>query len=88
MLDNPCAALEPWLATLDPRQELITRLALRGCFHQFAGNRHFIARIAELTRILKLGSSDLTALLEEARMIEARLDSLADPRDAPEKLRA
>jgi hypothetical protein len=48
-MQNPLSLdIDKWLRSIDPRQELVVRLALRGKYQAVRGDRAFGARIDEL----------------------------------------
>jgi hypothetical protein len=71
--DPRCAELEQMLDGLDPRTELVYRLALRGLSPHCAGDRRFNLQTDALQALLRLDEAGLAEILSEARDLRERL---------------
>lgn len=71
--DPRCAELEEMLDGLDPRTELVYRVALRGLSPHCAGDRRFNLHTDALQALLRLDEDGLAEIFREAHALRARL---------------
>jgi hypothetical protein len=83
MLDPHAPAIEAWLASLRPRDELIMRYAMRSAFPQVRGDRAFDGRIDVLRDRLRLTEDELAKILNRARQTQKNVALLLVDRSAP-----
>ena len=76
--DDSYAALEPWLNTLGPYEELVAPLALRSCFAGLLGDRSYGRRITELVARLDLNGAELLDALRNARARAREIKNAAE----------
>lgn len=74
------AALEAWLSSLEPRAELVARMALRSRIAERRNDKNFFHRIAGLTRELRLRPEELGAACSEAHTIAVQLEAFGSVR--------
>jgi hypothetical protein len=80
-------ALIAWLRTVEPRQELCIRYAMRGRFMACRADRAFAARIDELFALLNPNEDEYAAILRDARAIGAAIVKEIGEPEVPKKRR-
>ena len=68
--------IDKWLRSLEPRQELVVRFAMRERFASVRGDRAFIARVDELRDKLKPDEDRLAMIIADARMVAGSIEEL------------
>lgn len=71
-------AIERWLRSIEPRQELTVRYAMRARFPTVRASRKFTARIDEVRAALNPNEDQLAMIIADARLVEESLDELLD----------
>jgi len=66
-------SIDKWLRSLEPRQELVLRFAMRGRFSQIRSDRKFEARIDEL-RAQFNDEDRLAMILADARLLGEQIE--------------
>jgi len=69
--------LEAWLCSLEPRAELVARMALRTYRREARPDKNYFRRIAVLTRELGLDPGAWNAVLADAHSVAASLGERA-----------
>ena len=69
-----------WLRSLEPRQELVVRFAMRLRYPKVRANRDFSNRIDDLRTVLALVDDPdrLAMIIADARMVADKIDELID----------
>jgi hypothetical protein len=62
-------ALDRWLRSIEPRQELVVRYAMSSHFAEVRGNKKFSARVDELKAQLRPNPTQRAMILAEARKV-------------------
>ena len=70
--------VEAWLCLLEPRAELVARMALHLRYHVRRGEKSYFARIAALIKELDLKAEDLSIVRADAQKVAASLGNI-DP---------
>jgi hypothetical protein len=71
---NPChPELNPWLASLEPRAELVIRYAMRALFPRCRDDQPFDRRIDELERLMKPSATLRESLEAEASALQIKI---------------
>jgi len=70
--------VDAWLCSLEPRAELVARMALHLQFHVRRGEKSYFARIAALIKELDLTAEDLSIARADAQKVAASLGGI-DP---------
>ena len=79
--------IDKWLRSIEPRQELAVRYAMRERFPEICADRVFTARIDELRAALNPDETQLAMILADARAIAGKLDELLDDGKPPPRRR-
>ncbi len=75
--------LEAWLSSLEPRAELVARMALRSHRREGRADRNFFKRVATLSRELQLDAEQWNAVLADAQSVAASLDAPSPKSEKP-----
>lgn len=65
-----------WLCSLEPRQELVVRYAMRSHFAKVRGDRAFSARIEEVRSALNPDETQLAMILADANEVAKHVEEL------------
>lgn len=71
--------IDKWLRSLEPRQELVIRFALRERFPVMRADRGNDARVDELMGQLKPDEDRLALILADARMVAKDIEKVIEP---------
>lgn len=71
--------IDKWLRSLEPRQELVIRFALRERFPAMRADRGNDARVDELMGQLKPDEDRLALILADARMVAKGIENVIEP---------
>ena len=74
--------VEAWLCSLEPRAELVARMALHLRYHVRRGEKSYFARIAALIKELDLKAEDLSIVRADAQKVAASLGNIDPERPA------
>ena len=74
-------AIDKWLRSIEPRDELVMRLAVRGRFDTVRSNHALSARIDELWDKVnpKRDEAYMALVLDDVRMVGNSIEQLLDP---------
>lgn len=67
---------QAWLVSLEPRQELVIRFALRQHFPAMRADRANDARVDELMKVLNPDENRLAMILADARMVAKDIEKV------------
>lgn len=70
--------IDRWLRSLEPRQELTVRYAMREHFPTVRADRKFSARVDELRAALNPDEDQLAMIIRDARLVGNQLGELLD----------
>jgi hypothetical protein len=79
--------LDTWLRSVEPRQELVVRYAMRSRFAEVRGDRAFSARIEEVRSALNPDETQLAMILADAREVAKHVGELIGEAPAETKTR-
>ena len=65
-----------WLLSLEPRQELVIRYALRAHFPAMRADRENTARVDELREAMRVDENGLAMILADARMVAKDIEKV------------
>lgn len=70
--------IDKWLRSIEKRQELVIRYAMRERWATVRASRSFSARVKELEDYLKLDEDQLAMVIREARQVSAEIEDVVD----------
>ena len=69
-------SIDRWLRSLEPREELVTRVAMRARFPEVRADREITARIDELSASMAMDADRLAMILADARLVAEKIEEL------------